>query len=168
MVRCRSSFKLYWDIVIIVMALYNSIVIPIEIAWNVVSLASPTEIIIESVINLVFMIDIFLSFRTTYISSVSGDEIFDTKAIGIRYIIGGRFILDILSSIPFNAVSTNNVLPVVGMLKLFRVTKISTVIRNLNIKADTKAFYRILWLIFFLFLFTHVLGCLWFYIVSVD
>lgn len=168
MIRSKSTFKLYWDILIIVTALYYSCLIPLEIGWNELFFASPEEITVESIINLIFMIDIFLNFRTTFISGVTGDEVFDTKQIGIKYIVEGRFILDVLSSIPFNAVSTNIVLPVVGMLKLFRVGKISTVIRNLNIRADTKAFLKILWLIFFIFLFVHVVGCLWFYIVTID
>lgn len=79
MIRCGSTFKLYWDIIIITMALYNSIIIPIEIAWNVSELSSAAEIVVESAINMVFMIDIFLNFRITYISSISGDEIFDPK-----------------------------------------------------------------------------------------
>jgi hypothetical protein len=40
------------------------------------------------------------------------------------------------------------------------------VIRNLNIKSDSKAFLRVLWLIFFLFLYLHVIACLWYYIVK--
>ena len=81
MIKCRSKFKLYWDIVIIVMALYNSIIIPVEIAFNPMSLNSAAEIFVESIINLVFMIDIFLNFRITYISGISGDEIFDPRLI---------------------------------------------------------------------------------------
>ena len=81
MIKCRSKFKLYWDIVIIVMALYNSIIIPVEIAFKPMELNSAAEITIEAIINLVFMIDIFLNFRITYISSVSGDEIFDPRLI---------------------------------------------------------------------------------------
>ena len=149
------------------MALYNSIIIPVEIALNPMELNSAAEITIESIINLVFMIDIFLNFRITFISSVSGDEIFDPKMIAYQYIISGRLILDVLSSIPFNAVgSTSDILPILGMLKLFRVGRISVVIRNLNMRADTKAFLRVLWLIFFLFMYTHIIGCLWFYVVS--
>lgn len=33
MIKCRSKFKLYWDIIIITAAIYNSIVIPVEIAF---------------------------------------------------------------------------------------------------------------------------------------
>lgn len=167
MIKCRSKFKLYWDIVIIVMALYNSIIIPVEIAFNPMSLNSAAEIFVESIINLVFMIDIFLNFRITYISGISGDEIFDPRLIAQMYILNGKFILDVLSSIPFNAVgSSSDILPILGMLKLFRVGRISLVIRNLNMREDTKAFLRVLWLIFFLFLYTHIIGCLWFYIVN--
>jgi hypothetical protein len=115
-----------------------------------------------------FMIDIFLNFRITFISGVSGDEIFDPKKIGFKYIIEMRFILDVLSSIPFNAVGNSNVLPMLGLLKLIRVTRVAQVIRNLNIRADTKAFLRVLWLIFFLFLYVHVIGCLWFGLVSIE
>lgn len=54
------------------------------------------------------------------------------------------------------------------MLKLFRVTRISVVIRNMNSKSDSKAFFKVLWLVFSLFLVVHILGCLWFYVVKVD
>lgn len=169
MIRCRGKFKLLWDILIIITALYNAIVIPIEIAFNPDDLNSPAEITIESIINTIFMIDIFLNFRTTFISNVSGDEIFDLKQIAFGYLINGRFFLDVLSSIPWNAMeSSSDILPILGMLKLFRVGRIVTVIRNLNIRADTKAFLRVMWLIFFLFLYVHVVGCLWFYIVTGD
>lgn len=167
MIKCRSKFKLYWDIIIIVLAIYNSIVIPVEIAFNPPELASAGEITIESLINLVFFIDIFLNFRTTYISDVNGDEIFDFKKIALLYILSGRFILDVLSSLPFNAMdSSSDILPILGMLKLARVSRVNVVIRNLNMRADTKALLKVLWLIFFLFFYTHIIGCLWFYIVQ--
>lgn len=166
MIKCRSKFKLYWDILIIILAIYNSIVIPVEIAFNPPELASSGEITIESLINLVFFIDIFLNFRTTYISDVNGDEIFDFRKISLLYILSGKFILDILSSLPFNAMdASSDILPILGMLKLIRVSRVNVVIRNLNMRADTKALLKVLWLIFFLFFYTHIIGCLWFYVV---
>lgn len=148
------------------MALYNSIILPIQVAWNVADLASSGEIIVESVINMIFMIDIFLNFRITFISSVSGDEIFDSKQIAWKYFIEMRFFIDVLSSIPFNAMGGSDILPILGMLKVFRITRVSQVIRNLNMRPDSKALLRVLWLIFFLFLYIHVIGCLWFYVAN--
>lgn len=55
-----------------------------------------------------------------------------------------------------------------GMLKLFRVTRISVVIRNLNIKSGTKASLKVMWLVFSLFLITHSIACLWYYIIIID
>lgn len=90
--------------------------------------------------------------------------------IARKYILGWRFWLDILSSIPFDklAGSSNDILPILGMLKLFRVTRINVVIRNLNIKSDTKAFFKVLWLVFSLFLINHAIACLWYYIVIIE
>lgn len=83
------------------------------------------------------------------------------------YILTGRLGLDVISSIPFNAINPNSdILPIFGMLKLFRVGRISDVIRNLNISSELKAMLRVLWLIFFLFFYIHIVGCIWFYTVS--
>ena len=79
MIRCRSTFKLYWDILIIIMALYFSIIIPVEIAFNPVILNMALEITVEAVINMVFTIDIILTFRMTYVSQTSGDEVFSPR-----------------------------------------------------------------------------------------
>ena len=169
MVRCRSTFKLYWDIIIIVMALYNSIIIPVNIAFNPDDLNMALEITVEAIINMVFMIDIILTFRITYISKTSGDEIFDPRKIAKNYIFGPRMVLDILSSIPFNAIDpTGSILPLLGMLKLIRVGRITDVIRNLNSRAESKAALRVLWLIFFVFLYIHLMACLWNIIITID
>ena len=124
----------------------------------------------ESFIDLSFFIDIFINFRTTYISTKTGEEIYDPKLIARRYIFGGRFFLDCLSSIPFDKLAGggNDILPVLGMLKLFRISRINVVIRNLNTKSDFKAFLKVLWLVCFLFLYNHVIACLWYYIIIVD
>jgi hypothetical protein len=168
-IRCRSTFKLYWDIFIIILALYNSIIIPVEIAFNPEDLNKALEITIEASINMIFMIDIILTFRITYVSITSGDEIFDPKQIAKNYLLGPKMILDILSSIPFNAIDpTANILPLLGMLKLIRVGRITDVIRNLNSRAENKAGLRVLWLIFFVFLYIHLMACLWNMIVTID
>jgi hypothetical protein len=79
MVRCRSTFKLYWDILIIISALYFSIIIPVEIAFNPIILNMALEITVEAIINMIFTIDIILTFRMTYISPTSGDEVFSPR-----------------------------------------------------------------------------------------
>jgi hypothetical protein len=39
--------------------------------------------------------------RTTYIDGREGEEIGDSKLMAIHYLSSGRFVLDLLSTIPF-------------------------------------------------------------------
>ena len=49
------------------------------------------------------------------------------------------------------------------MLKILRVTRLSKVIRNMKTRSEIKAGYKVLQLVFYLFLFVHVLACFWYY-----
>ena len=165
-----SKFRLRWDIYIIIAAIYNTITIPLDIAFKPSILNSVGITIMESFIDLSFFIDMLINFRTSYISTKTGEEIKDTYLIAKKYIFGGRFVIDFLSSIPFDklAGAQNDILPMLGMLKLVRVTRINVVIRNLNAKSDFKAFLKVLWLVFSLFLYNHVIACLWYYVIIVK
>jgi len=56
----------------------------------------------DSLIDLIFMLDIILYFRTTYIDQISGEEVVDTKLIGMRYIKSSQFFFDVISTVPFD------------------------------------------------------------------
>jgi len=88
--------------------------------------------------------------------------------IAKRYVFGGRFFIDILSSIPFDDLSSSggSFLQIFGMLKLFRITRMSQVITNLNIRVDVKVFLRVIQLFFYMGLYIHVFACVWFVIVE--
>jgi hypothetical protein len=118
-----SKARLRWDIFIIILAIYNAITIPLDIAFNPSLLSSEGITILESFIDLAFFVDLIINFRTTYISNKTGEEITDTWLIAKKYVIEGTFVIDLLSSIPFDklAGSNNDYLPILGMLKLFRV-----------------------------------------------
>lgn len=167
--RVGDKLRLRWDIYIIIAAIYNTITIPLVIAFNPNVFESTLVTVLESFIDLTFFLDIIINFRTTYISTKTGEEIYDFQMIARRYLFG-RFFVDFLSSIPFDKLSggSNDILPILGMLKLIRINRINVVIRNLNTKSDFKAFLKVLWLVFFLFLYNHVIACLWYYIIVVD
>jgi hypothetical protein len=50
-----------------------------------------------------FIIDIFLNFRTTISDFITGNEITSSKRIAIAY-LKGRFLLDLISAIPFEII----------------------------------------------------------------
>lgn len=47
-----------------------------------------------------FVIDILVNFRCTYIDR-EGEEIYDPKLIAKNYVVGGRFAIDLIATIPF-------------------------------------------------------------------
>ena len=52
-------------------------------------------------IDLCFVLDIAISFRSSFIHPITGDEITDTRLIAIHY-LSGRFLLDLLAALPFD------------------------------------------------------------------
>jgi len=58
-------------------------------------------LIFNSVIDLMFGIDIFVAFRTTFYHEITGDEIKDLTIIGNNY-LKGRFAIDFMSTVPFD------------------------------------------------------------------
>ena len=65
-------------------------------------------------IDLVFLGDIIVNFRTTFYDIETGDEVFDAKRIGKQY-LKGRFTIDLLSTLPFDniaAIFTESTSPV--------------------------------------------------------
>lgn len=78
-----------------------------------------------------------------------------------------------LSTLPFDRMFASttdangqNILSALGMLKIMRVGMISGLIASLNFTRSAKAALKVLYLIFFLCLYIHILGCILFFVVS--
>ena len=76
-----------------------------------------------------------INFRTTYIDSLDGEEIFDGKKIALHYIFILRFWMDLISTVPFDKMFSSLVdsdaqqfLSALGMLKVFRIGRIGNLI----------------------------------------
>lgn len=100
-IRHNATFRIYWDFVIILMACWNSFTLPIEIAFEPAFFRSDSTKIFNFMIDSCFGIDIIVNFLTTY-QNTSGDEMVEPSRIAINY-IKGRFWIDLLSTIPFDA-----------------------------------------------------------------
>ena len=55
-------------------------------------------------IDFCFFFDILITFRTTYYDQTSGDEVFEKKKIAKNY-LRGRFLIDLLSTVPFDNIA---------------------------------------------------------------
>lgn len=79
---------------------YIAIMVPYNVAF---SRHGKTRdlIIVDMVIELFFILDIVVHFRTTYVNK-TGRIVYDQKAIAIHY-LKGWFVLDFLAALPFEA-----------------------------------------------------------------
>ena len=124
----------------------------------------------DSLIDLVFIVDIILNFRTSYIDPTNGEEVLDPYKISRKYLTELRFYIDVLSTVPLDDFFGGGILflQFLGVLKIQRLARISKVIMNLNTSLQTKAAFKVVYLIFMMFMFIHVMGCAWYYMVEND
>lgn len=171
--RINDGRKIYFEIFVIILAIYNCFGIPLEICLQPVTMESQGFLILNSVIDFIFGIDIFVQFKTTYYDALSGDEVFDKNLIFWNY-IKGRFFIDLLATVPFDNLTyailgvKNEILPLFSLLKLIRVTRLGRIIERMNVKEHIKLMMKLSQLIFFLIMYIHCCGCVWYLIVVQD
>lgn len=146
------------------LAIWNCFTIPVEVAFEPEEFEHPIFLVINSMIDLLFAIDLFIVFRTTYVDTYTGEEVLNGKQIAIKY-LSGRFWIDLLATIPFDSIglfargSTTDQLQLFGILKLIRIARLSRIIAYMNVKEDFKLILKLIKLIFFLMMYLHLLGC---------
>ena len=119
-----------------------------------------------------FIVDIFVNFRTIYRDSKTDDEIRNWKKISARYLFQGRFIVDLMASLPLEVMEsifgTNENLKFLGMLKLIRLLRLGRMITFLKANRKLKFGMKILQLIFMLLMCIHWMNCAWYYITVIN
>ena len=131
--------------------------------------------IMNAFIDVAFIIDVVINFRTSYVVETTGIEITNLKTIAINY-LKGKFAIDFLASLPLDMFSfmtssgkeNSFIFQILGLLKLVRVLRLSKLITYLNLKSNVKMSLKLAKLIFFIVMFVHWLACVWFYIVVQD
>lgn len=129
----RSKAKRYWDLFVLILALYNSIMIPLDQAFYPWWRTNAASVGIDVGIDLVFMIDISLMFLTSYID-LKGNEIVESGLIAVNYMQQLRFKIDALALFgSFIFTSIHPFFNIFGMFKVMRVFRISTLISRANV-----------------------------------
>ena len=106
--RYNDSRRIKWDFAVIIFAIYNCGVIPFDIAFNPEITSTTAVVVFDYLVDVFFVMDILINFRTTFINK-NGEEVYDTKIIGKRYLGGGRFWIDFLSVVPLEEMSGGSV-----------------------------------------------------------
>jgi len=88
--------------IVIILSVWNSFTAPVEFAYTkgMGFFDSSEMAFANAFLDVIFILDLILNFRTSFIHSQTGEEIFDQKLIAKNY-LKGQFLIDILSAIPF-------------------------------------------------------------------
>ena len=176
MFRYNGTFIASWEIFIILVAIINSITIPFQVfyqEWTLSYLNSDAFNILDAIIDQIFLVDIVIQFRTTFLDQNLGQEIADPVLIRKRY-LNGSFFIDFLSSFPFvsffqpfiNEGVFLQVLQALGLFKLIRLSRILPTLRKQNLPYDQKIMIKIILMSFAIVIVLHMFSAAWFYIVA--
>lgn len=158
---------------------YNCVNIPLQLAFTV-DVQTTTTLSISVLSDLVFIADIFVSFRTAFFTRLAGNDVLITKGIEIaeKY-VKGYLVIDILSiGVPFHTFMLQNfnedgergsqdiwseVVQVFALLKMLRLLRFGRVIgRIIQTSLAVKHIGRILKLLGVFIFATHTSGCMFY------
>eukprot|EP00118_Oscarella_pearsei_P020671 m.225568 g.225568 ORF g.225568 m.225568 type:complete len:845 (+) comp40016_c0_seq15:300-2834(+) len=154
-------FRELWNWFIILLCIYTAIAVPYNIAFGNTGL-----ITFNLVVDFMFIIDVILNFRTTYVSS-AGRLVVDPKHISRRY-LRGWFAVDCISALPlelayfFISSSSSSLVMLVHVPKLLRLSYMHRLTHKLESVTRYAFGLSILILLLLVFLlFSHWLACFW-------
>lgn len=166
-----SAFIKYWNYAVIVLAIYNSITIPISIFYaedGHSMFRGALSGFMDAIVDLIFLVDVIVTFRTTYLDTTKGCEETDTHKIGMTY-LRGSFTIDFASSVPFAEfvpTALKSAVKLLGLLKLLRISRLSVAVTSSNAAQADKVQMKIVIMAFELLVVMHVLGTIWFALVG--
>lgn len=178
-IRLSRPFRIKWDLFVMCLAGWNCWYNPYSVAYEPEWAQETSSLVVNTIIDMIFFLDVFLNFRTTFFSSSTGDEIFDSRLIAKNYLVG-RFWIDLMSCIPSDLLSkalgydqdkglnTGSIISMFALMKLGRISRLNRIITYLRAKNDFKMLIRIGQLIFFLLMYIHLVSCAWWIIVNYD
>ncbi|VIO92202.1 potassium voltage-gated channel subfamily H member 6, putative [Brugia malayi] len=170
-----SPFKAVWDWIILLLVIYTAIFTPYVAAFLLredssrkARFSEPLEII-DLIVDIMFIVDIIINFRTTYVNE--NDEVVSHPGkIAIHY-FKGWFIIDMIAAVPFDLllVNTNSdeTTTLIGLLKTARLLRLVRVARKLDRYSEYGAAVLLLLMATFA-LIAHWLGCIWYAIGSAE
>ncbi|XP_071502787.1 potassium voltage-gated channel unc-103-like [Diadema antillarum] len=177
-----SPFKAVWDWVILLLVIYTAIITPYNAAFllNSETVVSTTKtsnttnydsplIIIDLIVDVMFIIDILINFRTTYVNK--NDEVVSHPGkIAVHY-FKGWFLIDVVAAIPFDLLlfgsDNEKSTTLIGLLKTARLLRLVRVARKLDRYSEYGAAVLLLLMATFA-LIAHWLACIWYAIGSAE
>ncbi|GAB6032218.1 hypothetical protein CHUAL_010860 [Chamberlinius hualienensis] len=175
------AFKAIWDWIILCLTFYTAIMVPYNVAFKNKTSEDVSLLVVDSIVDVIFFIDIVLNFHTTFVGP-GGEVVSDPKVIRMNY-LKSWFVIDLLSCLPydvFNAFDHDDDVSTCGAsdsedgigslfsaLKVVRLLRLGRVVRKLDRYLEYGAAMLILLLCFYIMV-AHWLACIWYSIGRSD
>ncbi|CAF1431124.1 unnamed protein product [Adineta ricciae] len=187
-----SPFKAVWDWVVILLVLYTGIITPYTISFlsdedqkrtHLNTFAATRQfnrertsihvlVIIDVLVDFMFIFDILISFRTTFVLKETNEVITNPILIAKHFVIDSwrRFAADILGALPWDILffgnGSHSTMRLANCFKLARLLRLVAFVRNFQ-----KTEYRsaVLFLLMLLFaIAAHWLACIFHFIAILE
>ncbi|CAF3405786.1 unnamed protein product [Rotaria sp. Silwood1] len=159
------TFKTVWDWVILLLTFYTSLLVPYHAAFKSKSLDDVPLLVVDSIVDVIFFIDIILNFHTTYVHTKSGEVISDPKRIRKTY-LKSWFVIDLLACLPYDVFNAfqeaeERYGSIFSALKVLRLLRLGRVFRKLDNYLEYGAAVLLLLICVFV-LVAHWFACVWY------
>ncbi|KAG9477495.1 hypothetical protein GDO78_002734 [Eleutherodactylus coqui] len=167
-----GTFKAGWDWLILLATFYVAVTVPYNVCFTTItrddnsnstsSSRSPPSVS-DIFVEILFMLDILLNFRTTYVSK-SGQVVYDPRSICVHYATTWFFV-DLIAALPFDLLYafSVNVYFGVHLLKTVRLLRLLRLLQKLDRYSQYSAVVLTLLMSMFALL-AHWMACVWYFI----
>ncbi|KAM9336688.1 LOW QUALITY PROTEIN: voltage-gated delayed rectifier potassium channel KCNH4-like [Symphorus nematophorus] len=161
-----SVSKALWDWLILLATFYVAVTVPYNVSFTPYDdtvTAARSTIVSDIVVEMLFIIDIILNFRTSYVSQ-SGQVVYESRSICIHYATTWFFV-DLVAALPFDLLYAFNitVTSLVHLLKTVRLLRLLRLLQKLDRYSQYSAMVLTLLMSVFALL-AHWMACIWYMI----
>ena len=175
MLHPESRFRVGWDLLMLMLLIYVAVLVPLATFFSIGH--SSAHIMWDGFVDLAFLVDMVLNFRTGYIDKAKV-LVLDRAKVRRRY-LRGWFAFDVLSSLPtgFLVLIDRDSFERFGALKLVRLLKLGRLSRANRIKLIRDLTYsgairpgvvRMTKLMVVYFFVTHMVACVYWGVAKQD
>ncbi|NXA55723.1 KCNH4 protein, partial [Nothocercus julius] len=161
-----SVFKALWDWLILLATFYVAVTVPYNVCFTGTeesAAAARSTIVSDIAVEMLFILDIVLNFRTTYVSQ-SGQVVYEPRCICVHY-VATWFFVDLIAALPFDLLYVFNisVTSLVHLLKTVRLLRLLRLLQKLDRYSQYSAMVLTLLMSVFALL-AHWMACIWYVI----
>ncbi|XP_038591886.1 potassium voltage-gated channel subfamily H member 4-like [Micropterus salmoides] len=161
-----SVSKALWDWLILIATFYVAVTVPYNVSFTPhddTTTDARSTVTTDIVVEFLFIIDIILNFRTTYVSQ-SGQVVYDSRSICIHYATTWFFV-DLVAALPIDLLYAVHisVTSLVHLLKTVRLLRLLRLLQKLERYSQYSSMVLTLLMSVFALL-AHWMACIWYMI----